>query len=58
MIKNGQIEDIDPLYYAYMAGNIVLYILGCFVQYRHKRLNPEKHQYEERMRHHYQRIRK
>jgi Domain of unknown function (DUF4203) len=34
MIKHGVIENIDPLFYAYLAGNVVLYILGCVWQYR------------------------
>jgi hypothetical protein len=24
-----------------MGGNVLLYIIGCLVQYRHKRSNPE-----------------
>lgn len=35
MIKYDQITEIDPLFYAYLGGNIVLYIIGCVVQYRH-----------------------
>lgn len=38
LIKHGQIEgSIDPLFYAYFGGNIVLCLLGCFVQYRHRK---------------------
>jgi Domain of unknown function (DUF4203) len=48
MIKNGQFNEIDPLFYAYMGGNIVLYIIGAFVQYRHKRANP-KYRPEDRL---------
>ena len=40
MIENGQFESIDPLYYAYMGGNVLLWILGCVVQYQFKRKNP------------------
>lgn len=35
LIKYDQIKEIDPLFYAYLGGNIVLYIMGCVVQYRH-----------------------
>jgi hypothetical protein len=35
-IKNGLIDSIDPVFYAYFAGNIVLYILGALIQYRQK----------------------
>lgn len=34
LIENGQIDSIDPVFYAYMAGNLVLYILGILYQYR------------------------
>lgn len=43
LIQNGQLSSIDPIFYAYMAGNLVLYALGCFVQYRHKREHPAYH---------------
>lgn len=43
------LDSIDPLYYAYMGGNLVMYILGLVVQYRHKRKNPKKTDFEERM---------
>jgi hypothetical protein len=29
LIKNHQLTDIDPMFYAYLAGNLVLYGLGC-----------------------------
>jgi hypothetical protein len=48
MIKNGTLKDIDPLYYAYLGGNIVLYIMGCVVQYRHKKKYPDS-EYEKKM---------
>ena len=48
MIQNGQFSEIDPLFYAYMGGNLVLYIIGAFVQYRHKRANP-KYRPEDRL---------
>lgn len=41
LIKNGQLDNINPLYYAYMGGTIVLFIVGLLVQYRHKRNNPD-----------------
>jgi len=47
-IKNGTLKDIDPLYYAYLGGNIVLYIMGCVVQYRHKKKYPDS-EYEKKM---------
>jgi hypothetical protein len=49
MVKNGTFGSIDPIYYAYLGGNLVMYILGLFVQYRHKRNNPKKTDFEERM---------
>jgi len=41
LIKNGQLDNIDPLYYAYMGGTLVLYLVGIIVQYRHKRNHPD-----------------
>lgn len=41
LIKNGQLDNIDPLYYAYMGGTVVLYLIGCVIQYRHKRNHPD-----------------
>lgn len=35
LIKHGQMNSIDPLFYAYLGGNIVLYVIGCLFQYRH-----------------------
>ncbi len=49
LIKNGQLENIDPVYYAYMAGNLVMFALGLLVQYKHKRRNPGRTEYEEQM---------
>jgi hypothetical protein len=37
------------LYYAYLGGNLVLYIAGCVVQYKHKKKFPNS-EYEEQMR--------
>ena len=34
LINNGQLTSIDPAFYGYFAGNIVLYIIGCIYQYR------------------------
>lgn len=45
MIKHGQIEHIDPVFYAYMAGNLVMYILGMLFQYRQKNANPDHNPY-------------
>ena len=38
MIDYGQITSIDPIFYAYLGGNIVLYGIGCAYQYRVLRL--------------------
>lgn len=32
----GIIVSIDPVFYAYMTGTIILYLMGAFVQYRQK----------------------
>lgn len=49
LIKNGQMDSIDPLFYAYMGGNVVLYLIGALVQYHHKKKNPQ-YDPEERLR--------
>jgi hypothetical protein len=36
-INNGVIDHIDPVFYAYLAGNLVLYALGALFQYRQRR---------------------
>ena len=41
LIKHDQLDDIDPLYYAYMGGNLVLFLIGMVVQYRHKKNHPD-----------------
>lgn len=41
LIKNDQIENIDPMYYAYMGSNLILLLVGIAVQYRHKKRNPD-----------------
>jgi hypothetical protein len=48
MIYHGTFDNIDPLYYAYLGGNIALHIIGCVVQYRHKKKYPNC-EYEEKM---------
>jgi hypothetical protein len=48
MISNGVFNNIDPLYYAYLGGNLVLYIAGLVVQYKHKKKFPNS-EYEEQM---------
>lgn len=45
LIKMGQIESIDPVFYAYLAGNILLCVLGCIHQYRQKNGNPDHNPY-------------
>jgi len=47
MIKNGAFTDIDPIFYAYFTGIIVLFILGACVQYRMKSNhdNAKRHPY-------------
>jgi Domain of unknown function (DUF4203) len=45
LIKHDQIEHVDPMFYAYMAGNLVMYALGCVYQYRQKNGNPEHNPY-------------
>ena len=46
MIRNHQIESVDPIFYAYMAGNLALYFLGMLFQYRQKNGNPPHDPYE------------
>lgn len=46
MIRNHQIESVDPVFYAYMAGNLVLYALGMLFQYRQKNGDPHHNPYE------------
>ncbi len=36
LIQNGQLDGLDPVFYAYLAGNLVLYGLGAAYQYRVK----------------------
>lgn len=33
LIKHGQLSEVDPVFYAYLGGNIVLYAIGCVWQY-------------------------
>ncbi len=51
LIKHGQMDSIDPIFYAYLAGNIALYVLGVLYQYNHKRKNPDHDPYEDLRRH-------
>lgn len=37
MINNGEIKYVDPVFYAYLAGNIILYLMGVVFQYKQKR---------------------
>jgi len=36
LIDKGLIKNVDPVFYAYLGGNIVLYVMGVMYQYRHK----------------------
>ena len=46
MIRNNQIDHVDPIFYAYMAGNLALYFLGMLFQYRQKNGNPHDDPYQ------------
>ena len=35
--RTGVIDKIDPAFYGYMVATLVLYALGVFVQYRHRK---------------------
>ncbi len=37
LIDNDQLKNVDPVFYAYLAGNLVLYVMGMLYQYRVKR---------------------
>ena len=37
MIERGELETIDPIFYAYLASNIVLYLLGILFQYKQRK---------------------
>ena len=36
-IDNGEIDEIDPMFYAYLAANFILYLLGIIFQYRQRK---------------------
>ena len=40
-VKQGVYTSINPVFYAYMAGTLVLWALGALVQYRQKRRDDE-----------------
>lgn len=48
MVKDGAIETIDPVFYGYLAGIVVITILGFIVQFKiwKKKTNSEKHPYD------------
>lgn len=46
LIQNHQIEAVDPVFYAYLAGNIVLYFLGVVYQYKQKNGSPDHDPYK------------
>jgi hypothetical protein len=37
LLKNHELTSIDPIFYAYLAGNLVLFVLGAGFQYRQRR---------------------
>lgn len=37
LIKNHELDSIDPIFYAYLAGNLVMYVCGMLFQYRQRR---------------------
>lgn len=45
LIKNHQIDSIDPVFYAYLSANLILYILGCAFQYKQKNGDPHHNPY-------------
>ena len=46
-IKSGAINNIDPVFYAYLAGMVVMTIIAAIVQFKvyHKMQEHEKHPY-------------
>lgn len=48
MIKTGDVSNIDPIYYAYLAGIIAMTIICSLVQFKmfHKMTDEEKHPYD------------
>ena len=36
LYDNGLLENVDPVFYAYLAGNAVLYAMGAVYQYKVK----------------------
>jgi len=43
MLKDGLLDDIDPWYWAYVGGFVIMILLGCCVQFRRlKRLREEE----------------
>lgn len=36
LIEKGLIKNVDPVFYAYLGGNLVLYVMGVMYQYRQK----------------------
>ena len=47
MIEKGLMSEIDPLFYAYLAGMVVFALIGIFVQYRmrNKEQDLKRHPY-------------
>lgn len=48
LIKHGQLENVDPVFYAYLVGNLILYGMGAAWQYRHRHHNPDEDPYNMR----------
>jgi len=45
LIRHNQITSVDPVFYAYLAGNLILYAMGMLYQYRQKNNNPHHDPY-------------
>ena len=41
-MSEGTLQNINPVFYAYMAGNLVLWALGALAQYRQKKKDDEE----------------
>ena len=48
MLKDGLIDQIDPIYWAYVGGFVVFAMLGMCLQYRNRPKQEVKHPYMKR----------